>query len=454
MASEPEVGVLPRGSVLSGSSGLRYRIEEVLGTGGQGGVYRVAADGEEYAVKWYHPAQATRRQRTAIEWLIRQGTPSPRFVWPLDIVERTDGPGFGYAMILRPAGFHSLTDLMGRVVSTDFRTLTTVGANLAHGFLQLHLKGLCYRDISPNNVFFSPASGDVLIIDNDNVAQQGDRESAVEGTPEFIAPEIVRGQAVPSRSTDLFSLSVLLFITMFFHHPLKGRRMLKIHCYDKEAVRQLCGTAPLFVFDKGDDSNQAVAYDVDPTGDAGGNAVIFWRVYPALLRNLFLRAFGEGLKPSENGRVQESEWCEGLVRLRDSLTYCPSHHEMFTDNVTLSAGPSPRCWNCGKPPPAGKVLILHHKTGPHRVVLNTDTRLYSYHLSSGTPFDFSRPLAEVTQKPGSGRFGLRNLSERDWRVRVSGSAATSVRPGRTVGLELGLQLEFGEIDGEVATFGI
>jgi hypothetical protein len=39
-------------------------------------------------------------------------------------------------------------------VEPSVRALATVALNLAQGFLQLHARGLCYRDISFGNVFF------------------------------------------------------------------------------------------------------------------------------------------------------------------------------------------------------------------------------------------------------------------------------------------------------------
>ena len=53
-----------------------------------------------------------------------------------------------------------------------------------------------------------PDSGEALICDNDNVAVDKQEQSGVLGTPRFMAPEIVRGEAKPSTQTDLFSLSV------------------------------------------------------------------------------------------------------------------------------------------------------------------------------------------------------------------------------------------------------
>jgi serine/threonine protein kinase len=117
--------------------------------------------------------------------------------------------------------------------------------------------GLCYRDISFGNVFFDPDTGEVLICDNDNVAVDGEGKIGVLGTPRFMAPEIVRGEALPSMHTDVFSLAVLLFYMLIMHHPLEGKRELAIKCLDLPAMNKLYGTDPLFIYDPDDDSGSS-----------------------------------------------------------------------------------------------------------------------------------------------------------------------------------------------------
>jgi serine/threonine protein kinase len=49
-------------------------------------------------------------------------------------------------------------------------------------------------------------------------------EVLVKGTPRFMAPEIVRGEALPSTVSDLYSLAVFLFHIFMHGHPLEGSR--------------------------------------------------------------------------------------------------------------------------------------------------------------------------------------------------------------------------------------
>ncbi len=226
-------------------SNLPVSVDQFLGSGGQGEVYKAILMGKPYALKWYFKQNATSEQMTALETLIKRGAPTDRFLWPIELVNGQNIPGFGYLMPLREARYKGIVDLMKRRVEPSFRAIITAGMEVSNSFLQLHSKGLCYRDISFGNVFFEPNTGEVLICDNDNVAVDGEGVASVLGTPRFMAPEIVRGEAKPNTQSDLFSLAVLLFYMMMVSHPLEGKKEASIRCFDLPAMNKIYGTEPL-----------------------------------------------------------------------------------------------------------------------------------------------------------------------------------------------------------------
>ena len=71
-------------------TGLPCTVEQFLGSGGQGEVYRANLDGKAYALKWYFPTLATDKQRWCLETLISQGSPSERFLWPQELASAKD----------------------------------------------------------------------------------------------------------------------------------------------------------------------------------------------------------------------------------------------------------------------------------------------------------------------------------------------------------------------------
>jgi serine/threonine protein kinase len=415
--------------------------EQLLGAGGQGEVYKARLGSETVALKWFFPQMATPDQRAAIEMLVRRGAPSEHFLWPLELASDPQVQGFGYLMQLRPARFKNIVDLMKRKIEPTFRALATAGLNLSHNYLLLHSQGLCYRDISFGNAFFEPTTGEVLICDNDNVAVDGAYTLGVLGTPRFMAPEVVRGEARPSTQTDLFSLSVLIFYMLMVHHPLEGKKETEIKCLDLPAMNKLYGTEPLFIFDPSDTSNA-------PVPGIHDNAIAFWRIYPHFLRDIFTRAFTKGLR-DPHGRVRESEWRAAMVRLRDAIiycSYCSLENFYDADQLKASGGNPGLCWSCA----TQLTLPPRIRIGKNVVMLNYDAQLFPHHIEEGRLYEFSRPVAAVTRHPtNKSLWGLKNLSDRKWvSTRADGKVA-DVEPGRSVGLSVGTKIQFGETEGEI-----
>jgi DNA-binding helix-hairpin-helix protein with protein kinase domain len=429
-------------TTLTESSGMSCVVGQYLGGGGQGEVYLAQLGDKSVALKWYFPDSATPEQEAALKALVDAGPPNEKFLWPMELV-RTEGvQGFGYVMKLREDRYKGIVDLMRRRIHPRFRSLTTAGLNLAASYSLLHAKGLCYRDISFGNVFFDPNTGDVLICDNDNVTVDKSSVSGVLGTPRFMAPEVVCGKALPSTQTDLFSLAVLLFYMFMIHHPLEGKRELDIHSFDLPAMTKLYGEEPLFIFDPQDQSNA-------PVSGVHDNALLLWPIYPESIRRLFIKAFTEGLKDPEHGRVREGEWRYALANLRDWIFYCTHcSAENFYDGTALRAGGGklPPCWNCKKEPP----LPFRIRLGGRIVVLNNDTELFPHHLDSQRPYDFSRALASVTQHPNDPKiWGLKNLSDQKWVTTNSAGVINEIDPGRSIKLDTGVKIQFGTTEGEI-----
>jgi eukaryotic-like serine/threonine-protein kinase len=433
----------PGQTVRARSTGSTCEIEEFLGCGAQGEVYRARLAASAFALKWYYPQAATVKQLEVLENLIRLGPPTSRFLWPIELMKATATPGYGYLMVLRETRFRGLVDLMKRRIDPSSHALATAGFELANSFLQLHSKGLCYHDISFGNLFLDPESGEILICDNDNVTVDGDPKAGILGTPRFMAPEVVRGDARPSIQTDLFSLAVLLFYLFVVHHPLEGKKELSIHSFDLAAMTRLYGAEPVFIFDPYDRSNEPVPGYHD-------NALATWPIYPRFLRDLFTRAFTSGIADPSHGRVREGEWRAAMIRLRDSIVYC-GHcgAENFYDRESVKAAPLETgiCWGCQR----RYRLPFRIRIGRNVVVLNHDTRLFPHHIDEQRPYDFALPLAVVTRHPSEpDRWGLRNDSAQSWYIQLpSESSPVEVPPGKSAALVNGIRINFGPSEGEI-----
>ena len=429
--TEPDVKKAPSGDAID--------VDKLLGEGTQGRVWSAVDDGEPVAVKIYHPHTAVREQRDALERLVRKGPPAPQFLWPLAMLEDARSGAYGYLMPLREPRFHAFEAFMARRIQPSMRALVTAGAQLARAFQNLHAEGLCYCDISFANIFLDPETGDVCICDNDNVDITGAGASRVLGTPQFMAPEVVRREEPPSTDTDLHSLAVLLFFLLYGGHPLEGRREAAIRCFDLPARERLYGAEPLYIWDPDDESNR-------PVPGIHDNPIVFEAIWPKRLKDLFLASFTDGLHYPKK-RVRESEWRDAFRAAMDSLWLCPCG--VGVQNFRNSAEPADaakqNCWKCER----RLVLPPRIKIGDSVVLLNRATRLFGRHLGRfGDEAD--EACAEVAPHPNRPDiFGLRNLTGETWILTEPDNSKAEVSPGKTARIMNGARIDFGRKTGEI-----
>jgi hypothetical protein len=85
------------------------------------------------------------------------------------------------------------------------------------------------------------------------------------------------------------------------------------------------------------------------------------------------------------------------------------------------------------------------------VMLNHDTQLYPHHVDDNRLYDFSKPVAEITQHPRNPQiWGLRNVGDEKWTATTDGGKSfVDVPPGRSVTLAVNTRINFGKREGEI-----
>lgn len=419
-------------------AGAVLTVEQRIGEGGQGVVHAARLNGAPFAVKWFRPDTSNYEMRKSITALIRRGRPHPAFVWPIDLVGSDHVPGFGYVMPLLEARFVSLAQLLNQDIQPSFRDIATIGRELVDVFAALHAAGLCYRDISFGNLLVDPAACQVAIIDVDNVGVDGGIVM-VKGTGPFMAPEILRDEALPSTVTDLHSLAVMLFYLLMHGHPLDGLRTDASRGsggHGEESELKLLvrhyGLEPLFIFDPHDPSNRPVS----------GNLVVnWWPIYPHQCRRVFKQAFTTGLHDASlNGRVTEGTWRRVLLSLHDCVFSCPGcGAAVFYDPEQ----PKQPCWYCYVPLPTPLKLKLPGSL----LVLSEGAVVTSHHLNRDR--DYQTACAVVEPHPGRpGQVVLRNLTDKPWTVVPDGEEPKRVAPSQRLGVRP-LRIDFGSASGHI-----
>lgn len=407
-----------------------YHVGPLLGQGGEGAVHAVvdSEGNNRFALKWYHPHTAYPHRWAMLKRLAERPAPNDRFLWPVGVIAADDGSQFGYVMPLRPDDYVGLARVLnGEVARTD-RMVTHSAAELARGFYALHSAGLCYRDVNFGNVFIHRTSGDILICDNDNVGIDGESTTAVSGTPRFMAPEIVRGEAGPSAATDRFSLAVLLFYILMVGHPLEGIRTETVMA-DDDAHLRFHGLEPLFCFDPDDDTNR-------PHPEYHTHVPDLWFSLPGFVRDLFTRAFTVGLHDPA-ARVRDSEWFAAMTRLGEHITICEHcGEERYVDPLAVNA---PCAWCDGL---LGSVLVIHLIGTDSNVIATPGASVPRHHFT----FDLRDPvnLGVVERRPDHpGVIGLRNTGTDPWTVTQPGKEPRSIEPGRVTRIVDGTLVDVG-----------
>ena len=436
-------GQLVIGTELKSESGNKYKVIELLGAGGQGEVYRVSCGSKEYALKWYFSSSATDLQKKILDKLIEKGSPTRNelddlFLWPIDMVYVTSGMQFGYIMELRPSNYKGIVDLMKYRVTPSFNTLIMACYNLSKGYAKLHEQGFQYRDISFGNAFFDPDTGDVKICDNDNVTPNGSKDGGIKGTPRFMAPEIVRGEAKPSRNTDRFSLAVLLFYMLLISHPLEGAEEAKIKCLDPAAMMKLYGTNPIFIFDPNNDKNR-------PVDGYHDNAKIFWKIYPGYIKELFVQSFTEGLTVPAK-RVTETQWMDGLAKLRSGIIKCQCcGGENFYDDRIKQEGNDHLCWNCKKKIIIGTQMVIGKGKKQIRIPIYPDTKVYSHQIYGD--YDMKTIVGEIVCNPKDPtKWGVRNKTNTNWTYKKADGTQVTVQNEKAATIAKGVAIDFGAVE--------
>jgi hypothetical protein len=195
-----------------GTDFVGYRIEELIGRGGMGVVYR-AYDlrlKRTVALKLVAPERALDerfRARFERETELAMTLEHPNVV-PIYDAGEVDGRLYLAMRLVDGSDLRTLLRAEGGSLSPEraFAICRQVGSALDAA----HAKGLVHRDVKPSNVLVA-ADDHVYVADlglGRRVAESADDEPL--GTPAYLAPEQIEGLPVDAR-TDIYALGCLFF---------------------------------------------------------------------------------------------------------------------------------------------------------------------------------------------------------------------------------------------------
>jgi serine/threonine protein kinase len=220
----------------------QYTLEEKIGEGGMGVVYRArhALLRRDTAVKLLSaeladPAAVARFER---EVRLTCQLTHPNTIQVYDYGHTPDGI-FYYAMeFLRGVNLH---DLVARFGPQSEGRVVHILTQICDSLAEAHALGLIHRDLKPANIFLCRRGGVpdcVKVLDfglvrdyRAGAAKEAEPtgQQMIEGTPWFMPPEAITGSAPADPRSDLYSLGALGYFLLTGHFIFDAESIAEIH---------------------------------------------------------------------------------------------------------------------------------------------------------------------------------------------------------------------------------
>jgi serine/threonine protein kinase len=226
-----------------------YEVSEVIGQGGMGVVLKAfdPALHRRVAIKVMAAAvagSATARRRFTREAQAAAAVCHEHVVTVYGVAEADGLP----SLVMQYVAGESLQTRLDRTGPLEVVDIVRIGMQTASGLAAAHAQGLIHRDVKPANLLLEseprpPGSGPAPLpggrgsevhikITDFGLARMVDdvaltQNDVVAGTPEYMAPEQARGEAVDHRA-DLFSLGSVLYALCTGRPPFRAPTALAV----------------------------------------------------------------------------------------------------------------------------------------------------------------------------------------------------------------------------------
>ena len=207
--------------------GDRFRIDEALGTGGMGAVFRAT--------------DLLSDEPVALKVLLKtrqDGEARQRFAREAEILSKLSHPGivgirgFGHAqgrvpwLAMEFVDGRSLGERIRKGPPLDVDELAPILRGLCEALHTAHNAGVVHRDLKPENVILVEREGaltGVKVIDFGlsrlDESKKLTKTGTLLGTPRYMAPEQIASIKSSSPRSDIYALGVLLFEALTGHSP-------------------------------------------------------------------------------------------------------------------------------------------------------------------------------------------------------------------------------------------
>lgn len=229
-----------------------------------------------------------------------------------------------------------------------FKKRCQIILNLFRCLREIHMAGLVFTDLSPNNIMVHKTQNQIVFIDTDNTRRRTDMYLGVLGTPGYMAPEIYRkpniklakenginpellsncGRITPE--SDIFSAAVIAFQLLTLQHPFVGDEIEEGTADEETAALEIKTD---YIFKEGTANTSTY-----------GLTRYFDDITTLEIRSLFERTFVAG-KDNPSLRPTDEEFVEAFQNVIDLIVECNDcgFSRLYMPGIVN------KCINCDKP---------------------------------------------------------------------------------------------------------
>jgi len=340
-------------------NGKEYTLGARLGGGLEGSIFNVEGF-PKHVIKVINDDRMSKIQRddtyNHLRWLYNLGSRNKAISQVLTVPKALLDDQLGYIMLKAsehdnlkkfievPEDMSTFDDWYKKEFTLKKRYQIIV--NLFNSLRELHLAGLVFTDLSPNNVMVHKKQNQIVFIDTDNTRNRMDSYLGVLGTPGYMAPEVYRkpdlnlakscnidpkilsncGRITPE--SDIFAAAVIAFQLITLQHPFVGD---EVEEGEPELEEDALAIKTDYILKEG------------TTNTSSMNLVPqFEKLTTPKIRQLFYKTFVDG-KKSPSMRPTDEEFLEAFQNALDLIVECPNcgYSRLYSfeeDNECINCG--------------------------------------------------------------------------------------------------------------------
>lgn len=312
--------------------GEALKLGEIVGQGGEGAVYDLAAHKNHVAKIYHRPLEQHRIDKIRAMGKIKTDSLEKLTAWPTGLVCSKDSKPIGLIMpkISGRKSIHQLYSPKSRRTDfqrVDWRFLTRVAANTARAFAAVHDNACVIGDVNHGGVLVAQ-DATVRLIDCDSfqVSYLGQQYLCEVGIETFTPPEL-QGRSfsgiVRTPNHDNFGLAVMVFLLLFMgKHPFAGR---------------YAGTGDMPISKAIEEYRFPYGANAAAVGMARPPSSPELAIVGPRLAKMFEDAFSQ--KGTSAGRPVARDWVAALAELETNLKQCSAN----SSHWSLGSSPCPWC---------------------------------------------------------------------------------------------------------------